>query len=1203
MRKKNFSIFGIAGIFLLVGAFMFTACPNDGGTTPTPPPAEYFLDEAVVGSTGGSITRTSPTTGKVAVGTTVTVNVTANTNFAITWVRVYAETEVGNGSTFLATTAGTGGDYTFEMPAYDAEVRVLFTSTLLPQFTTAPSISNALAANLSITFDLVASVPAATSYMLYYNVGNVDATALIANGYSQAATVGANTIGSLTNDLEYSFVVVATLATHSGNDASGVLQRTPAAAVQNFITAPAISAITTANQSITFTLGASNPVASSYAVFYAAGASVPEATLLTGTPQTVTVGSNTISGLTNDQAYSFVVQATLTGYTGNRTSAVANAIPAIPVQPFTTAPVINTVVNGDTSITFNLVASAPAASSYALYYAAGAAVPEATLLAGTPQTVTVGSNTISGLTNNTTYSFVVRATLANYAGNDVSAVATGTPVAAGPGVQPFTTAPILTVAPAHNSLTYTITDSVPAASSYTIYYIQNAAGSQTVHPVDIIIDNGNTQPTTAVTGTITGLTNGRLINLVVVATLANYLGNDTSDPITGTPASPPFTTMPNLTAATAGNGTIAVTWAASSPAATSYTVHWAVGADLTPAQIKAAATNAPAVSPYTITGLTNGTTYSVVVTATAVGYANGDSNVMSATPFQPAAVEYNITILPTVNGTGTVTAATENGNPTSSPSNEMVYLDITPPAGMEPVIVRVMRVTPSTQLRVYDLIDAATSLIGRPNFTMPAGDVTVEVTFGPIATYRVLIDGAPNTDAQPQGVLEAGTMFGENINFPVSAQQEGLSGNTCLIFNYENDWGALIMGGSLGAFPYLTPLGGATALSFWIRGDINGNLNAVGFGSGNHSISYTGQTGGGIPFTTTWQNVLIPVPNGAMELGTLLSILPAAASAGFNIYIDRVEYVITSQTVTSVATNPMPALAAPPATTPITNMLPMNIGYTVGGQTRNLTNVSLAWHPTAPLTVTGAATAAGQVITPTVAGGTFNLQVTIGGVTSASTPYQIAAGAFVILEPFTPNSVPGYFNPWTTGMSDEDWTAAFQAAYEVPTDLPNYIGASNPPPFGDKSGAWSFWSAGQAAAPRPNIFSFQANGGEGWAANNTWAGVRGHNWDVSQYTTLTFDARMMREQPAPSTAPTTGAVPAGNTFRVDLYINGAWVNGPNLTIPQFETWYEQTIPLSAFGLTGATKIIQGWRIYTVAQVQTGKGLWCYLGEIRAVAAP
>jgi len=96
-----------------------------------------------------------------------------------------------------------------------------------------------------------------------------------------------------------------------------------------------------------------------------------------------------------------------------------------------------------------------------------------------------------------------------------------------------------------------------------------------------------------------------------------------------------FTSAPELTLEP-DSGKITYTWTDSDPAADSYDVYYIEGDGKTAAQVKASTTKIiGATSGGVITGLTNDTAYSVIVTAHKEGYTSIDSAVGSATPSPP----------------------------------------------------------------------------------------------------------------------------------------------------------------------------------------------------------------------------------------------------------------------------------------------------------------------------------------------------------------------------------------------------------------------------------------------------------------------------------------------------------------------------------------------------------------------------------------
>ena len=98
--------------------------------------------------------------------------------------------------------------------------------------------------------------------------------------------------------------------------------------------------------------------------------------------------------------------------------------------------------------------------------------------------------------------------------------------------------------------------------------------------------------------------------------------------VTATPSTP---AMPTGVSASAGNAQVTISWTAVS-GATSYNLYWSTTSGVT----KTSGTKITGVtSPYTQTGLTNGTTYYYVVTAVTAGGESAASNQASATPQVP----------------------------------------------------------------------------------------------------------------------------------------------------------------------------------------------------------------------------------------------------------------------------------------------------------------------------------------------------------------------------------------------------------------------------------------------------------------------------------------------------------------------------------------------------------------------------------------
>ena len=176
------------------------------------------------------------------------------------------------------------------------------------------------------------------------------------------------------------------------------------------------------------------------------------------------------------------------------------------------------------------------------------------------------------------------------------------------------------------------------------------------------------QPVTTITGsppatsaTIMGLTNGTTYTFTVTATNAVGSGPASAPSNPVTPSAPTAPAAPAAPTATPGNGSATVTWSAPADGGspiTSYTITPYIGAA---AQPVTTITGSPPATSATITGLTNGTTYTFTVTATnAVGSgpASAASNAVTPTGTSvPAFVQQAAAHAPNVTSLAVVPSA------------------------------------------------------------------------------------------------------------------------------------------------------------------------------------------------------------------------------------------------------------------------------------------------------------------------------------------------------------------------------------------------------------------------------------------------------------------------------------------------------------------------------------------------------------------
>ncbi len=575
------------------------ASTPSAAVTPATVPGMPAGVTATAGNASAVVSWTAPSSGGSAItGYTVTANpggATANVAGGTTSATVSGLT---NGSSYTFTVYATNAAGNGAASAPSAAV----TPKTVPG---TPTGVTATAGNASAAVSWTAPSnggSAITGYTVTSSPGG--ATAIVAGGTTSA------TVSGLTNGTSYTFTVYATNAVGNGPVSAPSAAVTPSSGSATVPGAPtAVTAIAgNASASVSWTAPSNGGSAiTGYTVTASPGGA--KASVAGGTT------SATVSGLTNGTPYTFTVYAT--NAIGN--GPVSTPSPAVTPTSGNTAPGAPTGVTataGNASATVSWTAPGNGGSTitgYTVTVNPGGAT--ANVAGGTT------SATVSGLINGSSYTFTV------YATNAIGNGPTSAPSAA---VTPATVpgAPTAVTATASNaSAAVSWTAPSNGGSPITSYTVTASPGGATVS-----VAGGTTS------ATVSSLTNGTSYTFTVYAT--NAIGNGPTS--TASAAVTPKTVpgAPTGVTAAAGNASAAVGWTApgngGSPIS-GYTVTANPGGAT--ASVGGATTSA------TVSGLTNGTSYTFTVYATnAIG--NGPNSTPSAAVTPSASAGVTIALSP-----------------------------------------------------------------------------------------------------------------------------------------------------------------------------------------------------------------------------------------------------------------------------------------------------------------------------------------------------------------------------------------------------------------------------------------------------------------------------------------------------------------------------------------------------------------------------
>ncbi|MEI7479597.1 MAG: fibronectin type III domain-containing protein, partial [Actinomycetes bacterium] len=418
--------------------------------------------------------------------------------------------------------------------------------------------------------------------------GQIAGTCTTADGTTLSCAVF-----NLTNGVAYTFTVAASNVNGTGLSSGPSAPVTPSAIPTKPLTVTAVGGNGQATVSWLAPSSNGGSAITGYTVTAFSGATP------VGNCTTSGAFSCVVTGLQNGTAYTFKVYATNVNGDGPNSDASS------PVTPSTTpsAPSIVSVTPGNGQIAVAWTAPGSSNGSNITGYIATAYDQNQNVVA-TCTTSGALNCTINGLTNGLTYTVTIVATNVNGSG------AASSSLTATPSTRP--SAPVNVTAVAGNA-SAEVSWTVPATSggstilSYTVTAYVNSTPVTTCTTPD-----GST-----LSCLVTGLTNGTAYTFKVTATNANgqspqSLASSPSTTPTGNPGPPTGVQV------TAGNGQLTATWTApvstgGSPitqfTATAYSGLTAIATCQTPDGVT---------TTCIITGLTNGTAYTVKVTATNV---------------------------------------------------------------------------------------------------------------------------------------------------------------------------------------------------------------------------------------------------------------------------------------------------------------------------------------------------------------------------------------------------------------------------------------------------------------------------------------------------------------------------------------------------------------------------------------------------------
>ncbi|MCA8939009.1 MAG: fibronectin type III domain-containing protein, partial [Planctomycetes bacterium] len=404
--------------------------------------------------------------------------------FGATSYKIYSSTSSGvnktNGAVNTTSTSpltltglNNGTTYYFVVTALDAGSESSESSQVsaTPVITAPQNIAvSAGDKSASVSF---ASVSGATSYKVYYSTS---ASVSKTNGTPVTGASSPIAISGLNNGTSYYFVVTALDAGSESNESSYVSTSPVISIPQNLSANAGSTSVTLSFDTVTG--------ASGYTIYYSTSSAVSKTN---GTPVSAATSPATVTGLTNGTLYYFVITAN----DGGSQSAESNKVSAKPVIGIPQNISVSGG-NGSAMVSFTTVSGA---IGYMVYYSSTIGV---TKVNGSSATFGASPANVTGLTNGTTYYFVVTAYDGGSESSESAQVTT----------TPWIATPQNLSATSGNGQIQLSWTSVANASQYNLYR-GTAPGVTTATGTKTTVGTTST--------TITGLNNGTTYYFIVTA--------------------------------------------------------------------------------------------------------------------------------------------------------------------------------------------------------------------------------------------------------------------------------------------------------------------------------------------------------------------------------------------------------------------------------------------------------------------------------------------------------------------------------------------------------------------------------------------------------------------------------------------------------------------------------------------------------------